>query len=184
MNPLTRNEVESWPALGPMNLDKQRVLDLITAVECLQASHLFLPLSLREALSRGDVDACRDYARHTEDFMASLQQDAANARAENAKLLASVTTAEIRAEVAEKAAADWKYLATLRRGFLADVEKKCDELTARLATSPPERVCRCTCLTAADVGVSLPGNPVAYAHPECQMHNSESHFTSDSEGGS
>lgn len=30
MNPLTRSEVESWPALGPMNLDKQRVLDLIT----------------------------------------------------------------------------------------------------------------------------------------------------------
>ena len=28
--PLTRSEVESWPALGPMNLDKQRVLDLIT----------------------------------------------------------------------------------------------------------------------------------------------------------
>lgn len=33
MSALTRTEVESWPALGPMTLDKQRVLDLIARAE-------------------------------------------------------------------------------------------------------------------------------------------------------
>lgn len=33
MSALTRAEVESWPAMGPMTLDKQRVLDLINRAE-------------------------------------------------------------------------------------------------------------------------------------------------------
>lgn len=33
MSALTKAEVESWPALGPMTLDKQRVLDLIARAE-------------------------------------------------------------------------------------------------------------------------------------------------------
>jgi hypothetical protein len=31
--------------------------------------------------------------------------------------------------------------------------------------------CDGLCVTAADVGVSVPGNPVAYAHPGCPAHD-------------
>lgn len=41
-----------------------------------------------------------------------------------------------------------------------------------LASQPArQHVCCGDCLTAAEVGVSLPGNPIAYAHPECSLHN-------------
>lgn len=35
--PLTRREVEAWPELGPMNLDKRRVLALIDRAEQAEA---------------------------------------------------------------------------------------------------------------------------------------------------
>lgn len=92
-----------------------------------------------------------------------------------------------RAEKAEAAAVDWRFLAEARRESLAEVEETCDELVARLAEQSPEPTpleaavtthaeadCRGDCLTAADVGVSLPGNPIAYAHPDCALHNGTS----------
>lgn len=36
VKPLTRKEVESWPPLGPMNLDPARVLELLERIEKLQ----------------------------------------------------------------------------------------------------------------------------------------------------
>ena len=154
--------------------------ELETAIESLQQSHLRDDSDwqmVREHLVKLEAEVSK--------WRRSFGGHVYVTNADYSALVERATTAEIRAEVAEKAAADWKYLATLRRGFLADVEKKCDELTARLDASSPERVCQCDCLTAADVGVSLPGNPVAYANPECKLHNSESHFsTSDSEGES
>ena len=66
------------------------------------------------------------------------------------------------------------------------MEETCDELVARLAEQSPEptplaavtthteAVCRGDCLTAVEVGVSLPGNPIAYAHPDCELHSGPS----------
>ena len=34
-----------------------------------------------------------------------------------------------------------------------------------------EAGCDGLCVTAADVGVDVPGNPVAYAHPGCPAHD-------------
>jgi hypothetical protein len=35
---------------------------------------------------------------------------------------------------------------------------------------PDEPGCDGLCVTAADVGVDVPGDPVAYAHPGCPAH--------------
>ena len=99
MNPLTRSEVESWPALGPMNLDKQRVLDLfdrIAEFERLQQVWLMSP----EAAQR--LQGYRDLAEKCAGFEAEL----AEARALNAQLAAQVDEArrqrdECAARVAE-----------------------------------------------------------------------------------
>lgn len=32
-------------------------------------------------------------------------------------------------------------------------------------------ICQGECLSASDVGVVVAGNPIAYAHPQCQRHN-------------
>lgn len=45
-------------------------------------------------------------------------------------------------------------------------------------TARTEHVCCGDCLTAAEVGVSLPGNPIAYVHQECMLHNPPTHTES------
>ena len=36
-------------------------------------------------------------------------------------------------------------------------------------------MCNGICVTASDIGIYAPGNPVAYAHPACPEHGDESY---------
>lgn len=37
-------------------------------------------------------------------------------------------------------------------------------------TAKPTPACNGICLTAYDIGIAVAGNPVAYPHPECELH--------------
>lgn len=141
MNPLTRSEVESWPALGPMNLDKQRVLDLfdrIAEFERLQQVWLMSPEAAQS------LQGYRDLAEKCAGFEAEL----AELRALNTQLAAQVDEArrqredasarlrELR-EVAERNVADAQHLrqsAILLTIERDEARRQRDECAAALAT--------------------------------------------------
>lgn len=53
-------------------------------------------------------------------------------------------------------------------GFLADVQGWQDAAERAPESSP---ACPGLCVTASDVGVFVEGNPVAYPHSDCPVHD-------------